>query len=70
QVLPQVISAFQSFLEKVFSVPPGSFDGLSTAFEAVLEVVKGTVETVENAVSWFQKGGPAVDVLTTAIVAI
>jgi len=70
QVLPQVISAFQSFLEKVFSVPPESFDGLSTAFEAVLEVVKGTVETVENAVSWFQKGGPAVDVLTTAIVAI
>ncbi|MGQ7688125.1 hypothetical protein ACTGUM_01325 [Streptococcus suis] len=125
QVLPQVSQAFVTFLEKVFSVPEGSFqgltDGLNLAFATISSIFdvlfgslsekdnidlltklgmdSGTAETIittttqigdtikssfETAVdivsegagkvadfiSWFQKGGPAVDGFKAAIVGI
>ena len=70
QVLPQVVEAFERFLEQVFSAQPGSFDGLSTAFETLMSVIEGGVGMLQGFISWIQQGGPAVDLFTTAIVAI
>lgn len=125
RVLPQVSQAFVTFLEKVFSVPEGSFqgltDGLNLAFATISSIFdvlfgslsekdnidlltklgmdSGTAETVittttqigdtikssfETAVdivtegagkvadfiSWFEKGGPKVDVFKAAIVGV
>jgi phage-related protein len=125
QVLPQISQAFVAFLEKVFSVPEGSFqgltDGLNLAFATISSIFdvlfgslsekdnidlltklgmdSGTAETIittttqigdtikssfETAVdivtegagkvadfiSWFEKGGPAVDTFKAAIVGI
>ena len=70
QVLPQVAEAFERFLEQVFSAEPGSFDGLSTAFDVLVGVIETGAGMVQGFISWIQQGGPAVDLFTTAIVAI
>lgn len=70
QVLPQVAEAFEGFLEQVFSAEPGSFDGLSTAFDVLIGVIETGAGMVQGFISWIQQGGPAVDLFTTAIVAI
>lgn len=55
QVLPQVSQAFVTFLEKVFSVPEGSFqglaDGLNLAFAAIssiFDVLFGSMSEKDN----------------------
>ncbi|MCO8213021.1 phage tail protein [Streptococcus suis] len=125
QVLPQVSQAFVTFLEKVFSVPEGSFqglaDGLNLAFATIssmfdvlfgslsekdnidlltkLGMDPGTAETiittttrigdgvketfktaidiisdiagkVSEFITWFKKGGIAVDALKSAVVGV
>lgn len=125
QVLPQISQAFVAFLEKVFSVPAGSLqgltdglnlafstissmfdvlfgslsqkdnidlltklgmdsgtaqtiitttvligDGIKSAFGAAIDIVSAGAGIFADFVSWMQKGGPAVDALTTAIVTI
>ncbi len=70
QVLPQVVNAFETFLEQVFSTPTGTFDGLSTAFEAVINLFKEGANRFGDFISWVQKGGPAVNALKSAVVGV
>ena len=70
QVLPQVAEAFEGFLEQVFSAEPGSFDGLSTAFDALIGVIETGAGKVADFISWFEKGGPAVDGLKSAVIGV
>ena len=70
QVLPQVAEAFERFLEQVFSAEPGSFDGLSTAFDELIGVIETGAGKVADFISWFEKGGPTVDAFKAAIVGV
>ena len=70
QVLPQVAEAFERFLEQVFSAEPGSFDGLSTALDALIGVIETGAGKVADFISWFEKGGPTVDAFKAAIVGV
>ena len=70
QVLPQVAEAFERFLEQVFSAEPGSFDGLSTAFDELIGVIETGAGKVQGFISWFQQGGPTVDAFKASIVGV